>query len=252
MVCRKRGYKQVQCRRSKIDGWLYESRLAAKYLEEIELWIQREGDSSRATERVKRYIPKYWKWIFAKGYGWSDTSSISRNYISQAEIDALDGLASKPINNLGDPSICSLEHICQVLPHLIEEVKQDYELSEPLRQYVTTVLVHAYGVLSIADRSSTFDQQNALSNLVSALKLAELQVKDEQRKKRWETAASLVFTVLVTSFLTAAGEGAYSVLVSPSEQKLQELTSEILELEDDVVDAEVVEDEVLPREETDS
>lgn len=127
------GYKQVQCRRSKIDGWLYESRLAAKYLEEIELWIQREGDSSRATERVKRYIPKYWKWIFAKGYGWSDTSSISRNYISQAEIDALDGLASKPINNLGDPSICSLEHICQVLPHLIEEVKQDYELSEPLR-----------------------------------------------------------------------------------------------------------------------
>lgn len=117
---------------------------------------------------------------------------------------------------------------------------------------MTTVLVHAYGVLSIADRSSTFDQQNALSNLVSALKLAELQVKDEQRKKRWETAASLVFTVLVTSFLTAAGEGAYSVLVSPSEQKLQELTSEILELEDDVVDAEVVEDEVLPREETDS
>lgn len=195
------------------------------------------------------YIPQYWEWIFAKGYGFS---GISANYISQSEIDALDGLASKPINNLGSPPIHSVEQVCQVLPQLIEEVKQEHDLSEPLRQYVSTVLVHAYGVLSVADRSSAFDQQNALSNLVSALNLAGLQVKDEQRKKRLQTVASLVFTVLATSFLTAAGEGVYSVLVGPSEQKLQELTAEILELEGDVVDAEVVQDEESPIVETGS
>lgn len=231
-------YKQTQCRKSDSDEWLYESRLAAKYLEEVELWIQREGDSSRATERIKRYIPKYWNWIFAKQYGWGNDASISLNYISQAEIDALDGLASKPINNMGNLPKQSIDEVCKILPQLIDEVNQDKELSTPLRYYVKTVLAHAFQVLSTADKSSTFEQQNALNCLVAALNMAGIQVRDENRKKKWEAAAALIFTVLATSFLTAAGEGVYSVLVGPSEQKLQELTSKILEIEDDVIDEE--------------
>lgn len=239
-------------RSSDEDEWLVETRLAVRYMEELELWLAREGQESAEMKRVVKYFPKYWDWIFARSYGWSGDSSRVKNYISQAEIDALDGLASKPINNFGDLPASNVDSVRCILPNLIDEVDQDNDLPGPMKQYVKTVLAHAYEILSVADRSSAFDQQNALSNLVSALNLAGLQVKDEQRKKRLQTAASLVFTVLATSFFTAVGEGVYSVLVGPSAQKLQELTAEILELEGDVVDAEIVQDEESPIVETGS
>lgn len=235
------------------DRWLSETRLAVRYMEELELWVAREGRSSPEMRRVLKYFPKYWNWIFARSYGWSGDSSRVKNYISQAEIDALDGLASKPINDFGNLPVGSIEGICEVLPQLVEEVDKETDLSQPLRQYVKTILVHAHNVLSLADKSSTFDQQNALNALVSALSLAGLEAKDEKRKTKWNSVAFWALTVLASSFLTSAGEGMYSLMIEPTSQTIHELTSQILDSEsDDVVDEEIVQDEEQPNVGSDS
>lgn len=238
---------QAVCRESDVDSWLHESRMAARYLEEIELWIRREGNESRETKRVKRYIPKYWEWIFARKYAWNSDAARSRNYISQAEIDALDGLASKPVNYFGNLPISSVQGICNILPQLIEEIETDSDLSRPLKQYVKTVLVHVYNVLSVADRSSTFDQQNALSTLATALSMAGLNTRNEERKNKWQAVSLAAITLFGGGFVNAAGEDTYSMVIERSEQSMQELTSQYFDAEsDDVVDEEPVQDEELP------
>lgn len=224
-------------RKNEKNQWLAETRLAVQYLDEIELFIRREGIDNPAVRRIQPYINKYWSWIFARQYGWTGENSRARNYISRAEIDALDGLASKPINLVGNPSRESMDRLRDVLPELIQEVDDDESLGTALKQYVKTVLVHAFEVLSLGSSASSFNQQNALNSLVSALGLAGFQSKNESKRTKWNAAAYLALSALAGGFFGEPGAHAYNFTIERAPETVHQITSSLHSAADDIVDA---------------
>lgn len=187
-----------------------ESRLATRYLNELETLIEASGGLSDR-HPLKGAIPKFWSWIFAHE-SWSN--SLNSNYVTDTEIGLLHDFRYNPVNQVGQPVVSSLEVVREGIPGLIEEVDSDTSLNDDVKRYVKTVLHHAYKVLSVDSGASAFEQGQALSELAMALGLATSYTQDSEKASWWRQKANEAAGHFVSGFFGALGGSAATLALT--------------------------------------
>lgn len=215
-------FAQSNIRENGESQWLVESRLAIKYLEEIQLFIDREGEDAPAMKHIKQVLPRYWNWVFAKSQGWSRPSS---EFITPFEIYYLDGFDSKDMHQVGQPILETADLLLQNLPQLVREVDEDESLAPALKKYIKTVLIHAQKVLSVDSDSTAFDKQRALNELASMLGVGAKMTSNPEKSERWKKLGDLALTTFVSSFVAASATGLYTLAIEEGPGTIYELSS---------------------------
>lgn len=187
-----------------------ESRLAARYLGEIEALIDASEDFP-SDHPLRKAIPKFWRWIFAD-QTWSGYRNT--NYVDGRDISLLYDFRYHPVNQVGKPVASSLQALLDELPRLIEEVDTDPGLNDDVKRYVKTILHHAYKVLSVDSGASVFEQERALSELAMALGLAAGQAQNSEKASSWKDWAEKAAGHFASGFMGAAGGSVWTLALT--------------------------------------